>query len=208
MTQNQPNPLLQEVINGQSRLVWSLPNGHYRLELAIKPKGILSGSFNPLHEGHKQLRDAAERWLNGPVFYELPITNADKHPLDFQHISHRRRQFETHPLALTNAPTFAQKSEFLQNVTFVVGFDTAERIVQPRFYSGEVKLMQQALERIRNAECRFLIAGRLQGEMFLTLSDVSIPDEFEDLFEELPESAFRQDTSSTEHRRRASSSSD
>ena len=133
MTQKQPDPLLQEVCNGQSHLVWSLPNGLLKRKLDEKPKGILSGSFNPLHEGHKQLRDAAEQWLTGPVFYELPITNADKHPLDFQQISHRRRQFETHPLALTNAPTFAQKTEFLQNVTFVIGFDTAERIVQPRF---------------------------------------------------------------------------
>ena len=201
MTQKQPDPLLQEVINGQSHLVWSLPNELLNRELDEQPKGILSGSFNPLHEGHKQLRDAAEQWLKGPVFYELPITNADKHPLDFEEISRRRRQFETHPLALTNAPTFAQKAEFLQNVTFVVGFDTAERIVQPRFYGGEEEQMQQALETIRNAKCRFLVAGRLQGEMFPTLSDLPIPVGFEDLFEELPESAFRQDISSTEHRR-------
>ncbi|MCH7989649.1 MAG: hypothetical protein IID46_10955, partial [Planctomycetes bacterium] len=121
--------------------------------------------------------------------------------LAFGEISHRCRQFETHPLALTNAPTFAQKAEFLQGVTFVVGFDTAERIVQPRFYGGETELMRQALQRIRNAKCRFLVAGRLQREKFLTLRDVSIPAEFEDLFEELPESAFRQDVSSTDHRR-------
>ena len=202
MTQKQPDPLLREVCNGQSHFVWSLPNGILRRELDEKPKGILSGSFNPLHEGHKKLRDAAEQWLNGPVFYELPITNADKHPLDFEEIFYRRRQFETHPLALTNAPTFAQKSEFLRNVTFVVGFDTAERIVQPRFYGGDVELMQQALERIRNAKCRFLVAGRKRDETFLTLSDLPIPDGFEDLCEELPESAFRQDISSTEHRRK------
>jgi hypothetical protein len=201
MTQEQPESLLQEVIDGQSLLVWSFPNGQLMKELDEKPLGILSGSFNPLHEGHKTLRDAAEHWLNGPVFYELPITNADKHPLDFQEIFHRRRQFESHPLALTNSPTFAQKAGFLQSVTFVVGFDTAERIVQPRFYGGEMELMQQALKTIRTAKCRFLVAGRLQEEKFFTLADVPIPDGLEDLFEELPESAFRQDVSSTDHRR-------
>ena len=201
MSQKQSESLLQEVIHGQSHLVWSFPNGLLKRELDERPQGILSGSFNPLHEGHKTLRDAAEQWLNGPVFYELSITNADKLPLEFQEISYRRRQFETHPLALTNAPTFAQKAEFLQSVTFVVGFDTAERIIQPRFYGCDTESMRQALERIRFAKCRFLVAGRLQGEKFLTLADVSIPDEFEDLFEELPESAFRQDVSSTDHRR-------
>jgi hypothetical protein len=200
MTLENPDPLLQEVINGQSHFVWSLPNRLLKRELDETPKGILSGSFNPLHEGHKKLRDAAEQWLNGPVFYELPITNADKHPLNFQEISHRRHQFETHPLALTNAPTFVQKAEFLQNVTFVVGFDTAERIIQSRYYGGEVELMQQALVKIRNVKCQFLVAGRIWDETFLTLSNLPIPIGYEDLFEELPESAFRQDVSSTEHR--------
>lgn len=193
---------LQKVWNNQSHILWSLPNGSLKTHLDEQPKGILSGSFNPLHEGHRHLRDAAEEWLENPVYYEMPITNAEKLPLDFLTIHQRRHQFKSHPLALTNAPTFVQKVEFLRNVTFVVGADTAERIVQPRFYGGNMERMRQALETIRQAGCRFLVAGRKQGKEFLTLSDISIPNGATDLFEEFPESAFRRDLSSTEKRKK------
>ena len=63
--------------------------------------------------------------------------------------------------------------------------------------------------RLLHAGCRFLVAGRLgrradgnvQDDLdsFLTLADVEVPAELQEmgLFEEIPESAFRMDLSST-----------
>src|SRR5262249_53131166 len=121
--------------------------------------GLLCGAFHPLHHGHRELRDVAARQLGGPVYYEMSIRNVDKPPLDFLSIDRRRAQFPDEPLALTAAPTFDEKAAVLPGVTFVVGVDTAERIVQPRYYAGSKAEMLMALQRIRDAGCAFLVAG-------------------------------------------------
>ena len=134
------------------------------------PTGLLCGSFHPLHFGHEQLRAAAERQLGGPVYYEMSIRNVDKPPLDFLSIERRRAQFTELPLALTAAPTFAEKAAALPGVVFVMGVDTAERIVRPRYYGGSDAALREALSRVRKAGCRFLVAGRKVDERFETLA--------------------------------------
>lgn len=164
------------------------------------PAGILCGSFHPLHDGHRQLRAAAERILKGPVYYELSVRNVDKPPLDFLSIDRRRAQFTDVPLALTAAPTFAEKAAVLPGVVFVVGVDTAERIVQPKYYGGGEAATREALEQIRSAGCRFLVAGRMVGGRFETLADVAVPPEFSGMFAAIPPEEFRADVSSTQLR--------
>jgi hypothetical protein len=167
---------------------------------APNPRGVLCGAFNPLHYGHEQLRAAAENLLQGPVHYEMSLRNVDKPPLDFLTIDRRRAQFVEQPLALTVAPTFAEKADALPGVTFIVGVDTAERIVHPRYYGGTDTAMHAALAHIRSRGCRFLVAGRQVDGRFLRLADLSIPAEFADLFAEIPPDIFRADVSSTELR--------
>ncbi len=193
-------PLLRHVWQGTRPGVWRLPDGELSVDLSPFPRGLLSGSFNPLHHGHRELRAAAEERLGGPVWFEMTITNADKPPLDFLTIEDRSAQFVENPLWITNAPTFVKKAELAPQTVFVVGADTAERIVEPRFYGGE-PAMQSALEQIREAGCRFLVAGRLAGDRFRTQAHIPIPAGFEDLFDPLPETHFRRDISSTQLRR-------
>jgi hypothetical protein len=197
------DPLLVALRRGTIRLVWSLPGGDCAAEWRGTggPRGVLCGAFNPLHFGHEQLRAAAEVHLGGPVCFEISLRNVDKPPLDYISIDERRRQFTDVPLALTSAPTFAEKSAVLPGCTFVVGVDTAERIIQPRYYGHEEEAMRQALATIARNQCRFLVAGRAAGAQFMTLASLAIPPEFAALFEELPASAFRADVSSTELRK-------
>ncbi len=55
-----------------------------------------------------------------------------------------------------------------------------------------------ALEELRRNGCRILVAGRVMGDRgFLTLDDLGVPEDFSDLLEAIPESAFREDISST-----------
>jgi len=197
---------LAQLWSGQAQLVWSLPDGKLAEALDAPPLGVLCGAFNPLHAGHQALRRVAEKRLGGPVYHELTVTNADKPPLDYLTIARRREQFRDCPLALTNAPTFAEKSAALPGTTFVVGFDTAERILQPRFYGGEAEGVTRALEAIRRAGCRFLVAGRLTRAKFQTAEDLHIPAGFADLFAGLSEDEFREDISSTELRAKAHTS--
>jgi nicotinamide mononucleotide (NMN) deamidase PncC len=215
------DPLLIELLEGKREVVWSLPGsaaGHaapgQRPEIDVQsslhatipvplspPAALLCGAFHPLHFGHRQMREAAARRLGGPVYYEMSIRNVDKPPLDFLSIDRRRAQFTDEPLALTAAPTFAEKAAVLPGVTFVVGVDTAERVVHPRYYGDSAEAMGAALCRIRDAGCRFLVAGRKAGDRFETLGDVALPAEFAPLFAAIPPDEFRADVSSTELRR-------
>ena len=180
---------------------WSIPGAVlYESHPERQPRGLLSGSFDPLHEGHTGLRAAAEQQLDAAVFYELSVCNVDKRTLDEITIRQRCRQFQNHPLALSNAPTFLEKSRLFPVTTFVVGTDTAQRIVQPRYYASQTVGLRNALAEIRDLGCDLLVAGRLCDDRFVSLSDIAIPQGFEQLFSELPTDSFRKDISSTELR--------
>ncbi len=162
---------------------------------------VLPGSFNPLHDGHRQLAEAASRILDAPVTFELSITNVDKPPLAEPEIHCRLAQFDdSESVAVTRAHVFYRKAALFPGCVFVIGYDTAVRLVDPRYYAGSYAVMVSALESIRMQGCYFLVAGRVHGRRFRTLADVTLPHGFEDLFDAIPESAFRQDVSSTELR--------
>src|SRR5439155_650556 len=122
-------------------------------------------SFNPLHAGHVELARIAEERLSGPVAFELAVLNADKPPLRAAEVRHRLAQFAwRQTVELTRAATFREKAHLLPGVTFVVGADTAERIVQPRYYGDRTADMLAALDEIARHGCRFLVAGRTDDQ--------------------------------------------
>lgn len=191
-------PLLAELVAGHRATLWSVES-EWRTEPPIKLVGLLAGAFNPLHDGHRELAHIAEQRLGGPVAFELAWVNVDKPPLDFLTIESRCRQFADRPVVLTHEPTFVLKSRLFPHTTFVVGIDTAERIVHPKYYGSEADMLA-ALAEVRTHDCRFLVGGRCDDNCFRTLSDLELSEQVRDLFEELPEHDFRSDISSTELR--------
>src|SRR5262249_15844464 len=129
---------------------------------AERPIALVPGSFNPVHRGHWQLAEVAARRTNGSVAFELSILNVDKPPLKAEEVRLRLTQFAGRAdVWLTRAPTFAEKAKLFPGVVFVVGTDTAIRLVQPRYYGGSQEAMAAALAGIRERGCRFLVAGRV-----------------------------------------------
>ena len=163
--------------------------------------GILSGSFNPLHEGHEAMAHAASRILGMPVAFELSVANVDKPPLQAKEVHRRISQFAgKSDIVLTRVPVFYEKATLLPGCTFIIGVDTAVRLFNPRYYGDSKTRMLLAMEQMRQCGCSFLVAGRVDGDRFLTLADLRIPEGFEHMFEAIPESEFRSDISSTQIR--------
>ncbi len=192
---SQPDPLAM-LLDGAAQSVTVYADGR-RVADAPVHGGLLSGSFNPLHTGHERLAEAAAAMLDQPVAFELPVLNADKPPLSYAEVERRLAQFRwRYDVVLSRAPLFVEKAALYPGCIFVIGYDTAARIVNPRYYGGEAE-RDHALETIREHGCRLLVAGRLADGVFVTLEELAVPRGFEDLFLELPESAFRVDLSST-----------
>lgn len=170
---------------------------------------ILPGSFNPLHQGHTGLLKAAEKITGLRGLFELSAVNVDKPELVEEELLRRAAQIRDIPVALTRAPRFTQKAQLFPKSTFVLGFDTAHRLIEAAD-GGE-------WERFQTLETKFMVAGRIfqysekdvalaprsaetRRSRFQCLENLELPDGFEVFFEPIPESMFREDVSSTDLR--------
>lgn len=158
---------------------------------------LLPGSFNPLHRGHEGLLLAAEKTSGRNGLFELSISNVDKPALSVVEVERRLLQMKgIYSVVLTCAPTFAEKAELFPGVWFALGYDTALRLLSPK-YHADIPAM---LARFRALGTRFVVSGRLCASEFQSLGNLGIPAGFEDLFIPIPETLFREDISSTELR--------
>jgi nicotinic acid mononucleotide adenylyltransferase len=185
---------------------------------------LFSGSFNPLHEGHERLAAAvlaqqSPSSSSSPaptLIFELAIQNVDKPPLDTVTIQQRLQQFTTAaatsslggrgcpwPIAITCAPLFLQKARLFPGVCFVIGADTAVRLVKPQYYNNSRGEMLVALAELKHLNCSFVVSGRIVGAAFVSasdaLADFDLPASLLDLFRPID---FRHDLSSTDIRSR------
>ena len=166
------------------------------------PGIVVPGSFNPLHEGHAALLEAARRRASGNVAYEISITNVDKPALTAAELDARLPQFRGRaPVVLTRAPTFVEKARLLPGTAFAVGADTAARILEARYYGG-AEALAQALTELRELGAHFHVAERRVGERLLRLADLRAPPSAADMFQAIPASEVGVDISSTELRER------
>jgi hypothetical protein len=194
---------IDRLLAGELDRVTVQPDGQKMLS-APQPGVLFPGSFNPLHEGHLLLARVAEELRQQPLAFEISVTNVDKPPLAGETVRRRLAQFAwKSPVELTRAPTFLEKSRLFPGTTFVVGTDTAERLVAPKYYGDDELRMHMALEEIANSGSSFLVAVRIDAAgRVRALNDIPVPRRYADLFTEIPEHRFRSDTSSSEIRAR------
>jgi Kef-type K+ transport system membrane component KefB len=175
---------------------------------------LLAGSFDPLHAGHEGLLAAAAAAAVGRparpdgAAYELAVTNADKGALAAAVVRARVAQFAGRAtVVLTAAPTFGEKAAVLPGCDFVIGCDTAVRIVMPKYYGGTADGLRAAMAEFARCGCGFVVAGRVRAETgafetFDAGAACARAGLDAGLFKVLTEREFRVDLSSSEIRDR------
>ena len=169
-------------------------NENYNLNNSI----ILSGSFNPLHEGHIELLKASSKEFKKNPLYEISIKNVDKSKINFNDLINRINQFKSlGKLVVTNSAKFEEKSNIFKKSIFVIGYDTALRLVDDKYYNDDFR---KSLKIIEKNNCSFLVSGRFINKKYKKPNNINF-EEYDYLFNILSEEKFRIDISSTELRR-------
>ena len=169
-------------------------NENYNLNNSL----ILSGSFNPLHEGHVELLKASSKEFKKNPLFEISIKNVDKSEINFNDLMDRINQFKSlGKLVVTNSAKFEEKSKIFKESIFVIGYDTALRLVDNKYYSDDFR---KSLKIIEKNNCSFLVSGRFINKNYKKPNNINFKG-YDYLFNILSEEKFRIDISSTELRR-------
>ena len=174
-----PGLSLRKIFNGTPLALDVYPDGAIVVDAVPDRKDLIfPGSFNPPSPAHWEMALIASKdmWSDmwAQVQFEISIFNVDKPALDLLSLANRLVPFmedTAHRLPgepirvwITNAPRFIDKAKQFPGATFIVGYDTAVRICNPK-YAGEIESVMQIF---KENDVAFYIFGREVNGVYQT----------------------------------------
>lgn len=172
----------------------------------------LPASLNPVHSGHREMANLAENKLSTPFGkvsckYLISTSSPHKGDLSLQEILYKAgmlraeatkalypnqvfREFEF----TKDEPLYLDKARKRPGSIFVIGTDTMERFLDPKWGPDPVEMLCE----LKELNTKFFVMGRKTTDgVFQTVNDIPVPDGYNDLFVHLE---GRVDISSTQLR--------
>lgn len=174
-------------------------------EVEISPL-YCPATLNPLHDGHRTLCDAGEETCTGhSATYLVSTRSPHKGDMSIQQIlgivAQVRKdrwadngEYNPRNVEFTcKEPLFIDKARKRPGSTFLIGADTMQRMLDPKWGPDIVEMLNE----MRNLKVTFYVRGREIDGKFVECRDIPVPFPYQLLFRPLP---GRCDVSSTEVR--------
>lgn len=162
----------------------------------------LPGTFNPLHDGHRQMVQAAESASyytitipprNDHVCYLISTSSPHKGDMPLHQLldtaaalhAERWKMDSCGPRSFeftAKEPLFIDKARARPNSAFVIGADTMQRMLDPK-WGPNIEIM---LNEMANLRTLFLVMGRTVDGKWTTCRDIPVRWPDQDLFRPLP----------------------
>ncbi|BFU22598.1 hypothetical protein EHI8A_059930 [Entamoeba histolytica HM-1:IMSS-B] len=165
---------------------------------------VYCGTFNPFHKAHKKIIEyMSMRFNHRPIILDISQRSEDKSVTSLTNVFIRASQVAgKYKVNISNTSLYIDKCKTYPGGTFVVGLDTAVRILNKRYYQNSEINLKKAMQVIASMGCNFIVVGRKDDitNRFLEFDSVksTLPaKEYHYLFISLNEKEFRYDLSST-----------
>ncbi len=154
-------------------------DGSRRTGVASNTNLFMPATLNPLHDGHRAIRAAAEAVEFEPATYLVSAVSPHKGNRTVQEllsivaqVKSDRTIGQCRDIAIDGfAPLFIDKARKYPESMFIIGTDTMRRMLDPQ-WGPEIPKM---LEEMRNLGTRFLVADRIVDGYKTTCRDIPVP---------------------------------
>lgn len=130
---------------------------------------LMSGAFNPLHEGHTSVAQHVMDQYNKTVVYEVTAEPPHKEPMTVQALLQRAKLLQGYDRFFTKSnPLYLDKARAFPGVPLVVGADAMLRMLDPKWGVNPKELLSE----FQKLNTTLLVSGRLVDGKFVSYSDI------------------------------------
>lgn len=156
---------------------------------------LFPGTFNPIHDGHMFMAEAVQDIGNVSTLYMITADSPHKPPLPVVTMLAKavkiRMSDPTRCVLFTqNDPLFIDKARKFPGASFLVGADSVERLLDPRWYGGKPEAVVDMLDEFERLGTRFYVFGRDSGKGMVRMSDIPVIGHHKNMFVQMPDNKY------------------